>query len=231
MPGVLKAAPLRGAASAPRTCDLSPRLKARFGARAIRPWPGSGKSAGIPEGQRRRPKVPAVGDWAGGESCRWWAAARPAALALGRTARAAAAAPFPRTRHRHGHPPSRNPVPALARTTRASSPRRAILPPGKLAVKGATCGRVPPLHFGQTLDCELSRQGQRLSGGRARTGSAGGMQSATSVTRAPARTHRPAMAVRPRSSARTRRLRLPRKIIPSRAWRRPRVPGRGRAGR
>jgi hypothetical protein len=47
------------------------------------------------------------------------------------------------------------PASVPARTAWASSPRRAILSPGNLAVTGATYDRVPPLHSGQTLDCEL----------------------------------------------------------------------------
>jgi hypothetical protein len=139
--------------------------------RARPPGPSrdEGKSAGIIEGQRWTAEGSAAGGLAGLAGSLAAAGRRPGPLPLrwGRTARAAAAAPFPRTRRPPGHPSvTQPPASAPARTAWASSPRRAILSPGNLAVKGATDGRVPPLHSGQTLDCELSRQDQRLSGGR-----------------------------------------------------------------
>ena len=80
---------------------------------------------------------------AGGESRRWWAAARPAALALGThgAGRRRGAVPphLPPAR-----PPAVTPLGACTCQNQAgaSSPRRAILPPGKLAAKGAAYGRV-----------------------------------------------------------------------------------------
>jgi hypothetical protein len=150
--------------------------------RAVRPWPGSGHRRWVTEGALDRRGVPAVGAWgwrgslaAGGRR------PRPAALALGTHGAGRRRSAVPCTR-RPAVPAVTHSADRACQSGGAVLPRRAILSPRMLAVKGATaCGlRVPPLRSGQTPDSELPRQDRHLPGGqgnsrfaRARVGHAG----------------------------------------------------------
>jgi len=85
-------------------CDLALRLEGTLRC-ADRPARLRGIGAEFTGGSAGQAGLPPWSGGGGGESRRWRAAARPAALALGRTAWASAAAPFPGTR--------RAPVPAV----------------------------------------------------------------------------------------------------------------------
>jgi len=132
------AARMHGHADTPRTCKPSLRRKGA-------PWcAGCPAPAGLRAWSRGSPAAALDGrvsgrGWPGcRESGRWWAAARPTALALGRTARAAAAAPFPRTRHPPG-PPLRTPLTRLperpGRPPAPDDPVAAKAPLGRYALQ------------------------------------------------------------------------------------------------
>jgi hypothetical protein len=64
---------------------------------------------------------------------------------------------FPRT-GRRADPAVTPPTGRACKSGRAVLLAPGIVSPRKLPVKGAPCGRVPPLRSGQTLDRELPRQ-------------------------------------------------------------------------
>ena len=157
-------------AGIPRTCDLPPGLDGTL-RHLSRPGaqPVTGMGAGITKGKRWtagcRCRWPG---WRG--VCRWWGAARPAALALGRTARGPPQhrSPAPAACQ---SPSSRTPADRACRSGRTVLPARAILSPRKATVKGTTaCGlRVPPLRSAHTLDSDLPQQ-EPAPAGRTREG-------------------------------------------------------------
>jgi hypothetical protein len=125
----------------------------------------------IHRGRRWTSEGSATGSWVGGEPRRWWAAARPAALALGTHGagrRRSAIPPHPPSGGSRRHAP---PVTAPAEAARPSSCarrpcRRESSQPR--ALRPATSAS--PAMQGQAPDCELPRQDRRLSEGRRSVG-------------------------------------------------------------
>jgi hypothetical protein len=151
--------------------DLRPShgVKARFGARAIRPGPAPGRGAGSPAAAldsrtSRRSQL----RWRGVSPLRGGGPARCLSVG-GRTVRAAAAAPFPRTR--------RQPVPAVTHhqlTTPKPKRPGAVLPaPGDPVAAKAPIRALRPAAFAslrfaprRPLDSDLPRQEPAPARGR-----------------------------------------------------------------
>ena len=147
-------------AAIPRTCGFSPGLRGHAFGAPDRPAPAGmrARAQGSSRGSAGQPRVPQqTAGGAGRESRRCWAAARPAAFALGTHGagrRRSAVPPHPPPGSPRRHAPR---LTALAEPSgRPSAP--GMLSPRKLPVKGTAYGRVPPLRSGQTLDGELPRQ-------------------------------------------------------------------------
>jgi hypothetical protein len=116
-----------------RTCDL-PQLEGALRRTLSGPLPGSGRERighqGQPAGQAR---APAMGGWAGGEPRRWWAAARPAALALGTHGAG---------RRRSAVPPHPPPAGPRRHAPQLTAPAKAAGPSSRA---GRSCRRESPL--------------------------------------------------------------------------------------